>query len=91
MQVFLTSGTVVLMLGRRARSLMPCHLTVLQKSVKLETCSLLLYSSSRVLGKAKVWSSSLSLTLALELEPLTLWPCVMVGLRGCVQAGLFSF
>lgn len=77
LQVVLTSSAVVLMLGRSTRPLRPCHLTVLQILVRLEACSLLLYIRSLVLGKANIQSSSLSLTLALELE--LLWPCVILG------------
>lgn len=66
-------------MGRSTRPLRPCHLTVLQNwvRVRLEACSLLLYIRSLVLGKANIQSSSLSLTLALELE--LLWPCVILG------------
>lgn len=91
LQVFLISGALVLMLGRTARPLRPCHLTVLQKLVKLETCCLLL----SVYKVTYPWQNQNTvLFLASRLSPGTgaaLWPCVILGLRGCIQTELFSF
>lgn len=61
---------------------------MLQNLVKLEACSLLLYIRSLVLGKANIQSSSLSLTLALELEPR--WPCVILGKGAALRLGCCS-
>lgn len=61
--MFPTSSAMVLLLEDSS----PPHL--LQQVAELEACSLFLYIRSLILGIAKIRSSSLSLTLTLELEP----------------------